>query len=99
MSNNWRQVLFSDEKTLCLAPDHPSVAGAQQALTDKTRHPPKLHVWGSAGSRFTSQLYFLTQKMDALLYQKIFSVKLQERHLIYSHSCPLKRREMGIVTG
>ena len=88
LNSNWKDVLFSDEKSFWLG--QPSDSCWQQ-LDDRVeeeieQYTPKLHVWGSIGYYFKTDLYFFEENMNAKLYQKIVSERLPPNH--FAPECP-----------
>ena len=78
---NWRQVLFSDEKTFELfARPHNqyiwSKSAADVPANPTVKHPPKLHVWGGMSYYGKTELYFFTGNTDALFYKGILKERL-----------------------
>lgn len=78
---NWRQVLFSDEKTFELFA-HPhnqyiwTKSAAEVPANPTVKHPPKLHVWAGMAYHGKTELYFFTGCMDAAFYKGILEERL-----------------------
>jgi transposase len=91
---DWRNVLFSDEKTFChgTAPTRCWQKPGQRVTRAVSRHPSKLHVWGAVGHFVKSDLFFFTENMDAELYQRILMSNLKESMLHYAADAPAKVR-------
>lgn len=78
---NWRDVLFSDEKTFELfAHPHNQFVWSESAekvpANPTVKHPPKLHVWGGIGYNGKTQLYIFTGNMDSAFYEGILKERL-----------------------
>lgn len=76
--DDWKNVLFSDEKTFWLGAQEKKAwqDPKHRTLTFKRRYTPKLQVWGGIGHYFKTRLYFFEQNMDAKLYVKILKARL-----------------------
>ena len=78
MQDDWKNVLFSDEKSFWLGAEEKK--GWQdpkhRTLIMKHQYAPKLQVWGGVGHFFKTELYFFEQNMDAELYRKILKNRL-----------------------
>jgi hypothetical protein len=78
---NWRLVLFSDEKTFELFA-HPHnqyvwTSSVDDVPTNPTvKHPPKLHVWAGISYYGKTELYFFTGNMDSAFYKGILKERL-----------------------
>lgn len=78
---NWRTVLFSDEKTFELfASSHnqyiwTATSDGVPALPT-VKHPPKLHVWGGISFYGKTELYVFTGTMDSKFYKGILKERL-----------------------
>jgi transposase len=88
LNANWKDVLFTDEKSFWLG--QPSDWCWQQ-LDDRIeeeleQETPKLHVWGSIGYYFKTDLYFFEENLNAKLYQSIVSKRLPPNH--FASDCP-----------
>ena len=85
---NWREVLFTDEKSFWLG--NPSDSCWQQlddrVIEEMAQWTPKLHVWGGIGYYFKSELYFFEENLNAELYQKIISKRLPPTD--FAPGCP-----------
>lgn len=88
----WRNVLFSDEKTFWLgsSPGYAWQEPGNRIEEEVKKYPPKLNVWGAIGYHVKSKLYFFKENMNGPLYQKIINARLPEKHLTYSSKCPKK---------
>ena len=88
MHADWKQVLFTDEKSFWLG--SPSDSCWQQlddrVVEETARFTPKVHVWGSIGYYFKTKLYFFEENMTAKLYQKIVSERLPPN--LFASDCP-----------
>ena len=78
---NWRQVLFSDEKTFQLfGHPHNRYIWAPEAsdvpAQATVKHPPKLHVWAGMSYYGKTELYMFTGNMDAEFYEGILKERL-----------------------
>ena len=78
---NWKQVLFSDEKTFELfATAHNqyiwAVAPDDVPGQPTVKHPPKLHVWGGISYYGKTELYVFTGNMTAEFYEGILKERL-----------------------
>lgn len=78
---NWRTVLFSDEKTFELfAASHNqfiwAAAPEDVPALPTVKHPPKLHVWGGISFHGKTELYIFTGNMDAEFYEGILKERL-----------------------
>jgi hypothetical protein len=92
INNNWKSVLFTDEKSFWLGSFSEY---AWQQLDDRIeveteKWTPKLHVWGGIGYYFKSKLYFFEENMNAPLYQKILKKRLPPTP---APDCPRKLKE------
>jgi hypothetical protein len=89
-NQNWRRVLFTDEKSFHLGTfvSHSWQEPGKRKTRSVTRHPPKLHVWAGAGYYTKAKLYFFTENLTAKLYRRILTSQLPEKHLIYAPDCP-----------
>lgn len=92
-AQNWRRVLFSDEKTfeLFMHPKNQYVwtdAAANVPVQPTVKHPPKLHVWAGFGYNGKTELYCFTGTMDKEFYLGI----LQERLVVDSQRIFGRRR-------
>jgi transposase len=88
LNADWKEVLFTDEKSFWLG--QPSDSCWQQ-LDDRVeeeleQYTPKLHVWGSIGYYFKTDLHFFEENMNAALYQNIVSQRLPPNH--FAPDCP-----------
>jgi DDE superfamily endonuclease len=78
---NWRLVLFSDEKTFELFA-HPhnqyvwSTSAENVPVNPTVKHPPKLHVWGGISYYGKTELYVFTGNMDSPFYEGILKERL-----------------------
>jgi hypothetical protein len=79
---NWRRVLFSDEKTFELFA-HPrnqyiwTATAAEVPAQPTVKHPPKLHVWGGISYFGKTELYIFTGNMNAVFYKSILKTRLR----------------------
>lgn len=78
---NWRLVLFSDEKTFELfAQPHNQYVWTDRAdqvnPLPTVKHPPKLHVWAGISYFGKTELYVFTGNMDAPFYKGILKERL-----------------------
>ena len=92
LNADWKEVLFTDEKSFWLG--QPSDSCWQQ-LDDRVeeeleQYTPKLHVWGSIGYYFKTDLHFFEENMNAALYQNIVSQRLPPNH--FAPDCPERSR-------
>ena len=80
-NQNWKTVLFTDEKTFELY-GHPKnnfiwdVSPDAVPPSPKVKHPPKIHAWGGMSYYGKTKLYIFTENMDRYLYVKILSTRL-----------------------
>jgi hypothetical protein len=78
---NWRDVLFSDEKTFELFA-HPknqyiwTSSAAEVPPNPTVKHPPKLHVWGGISYYGKTELFIFTGNMDREFYKGILEERL-----------------------
>jgi hypothetical protein len=80
-NQNWRHVLFSDEKTFELFA-HPhnqyvwSTSADRVPVSATVKHPPKLHVWAGMSYYGKTKLYIFTGNMDSPFYEGILKERL-----------------------
>jgi transposase len=80
-NQNWRTVLFTDEKTFELY-GHPKnnfvwdVSPDAVPASPTVKHPPKIHVWGGMSYYGKTKLYIFTENLDRHLYVKILRTRL-----------------------
>jgi hypothetical protein len=78
---NWRNVLFTDEKTFQLF-GHPKNDFVWEESAEavppgsKVKHPPKVHVWAGMSYYGKTKLYMFDQNLDQHLYLKILTTRL-----------------------
>jgi hypothetical protein len=81
LRQNWRQVLFSDEKTFELFA-HPhnqyiwTATAAEVRPQPTVKHPPKLHVWGGISYLGKTELFVFTGNMDGPFYKRILTERM-----------------------
>jgi transposase len=83
LNDNWKYVLFTDEKTFELggSPDK-SWQDPNERVTDEVKkHSGKVHVWGGIGNHFKTNLYFFHETLDATLMYKILNSNLPPKHI------------------
>lgn len=89
-NQDWKQVLFSDEKVFWLTPG-PGKRWQQpghRVRRPVPKYPKKLNIWGAAGYYMKSKLYFFQSTMDGPLYQKVIKSRLSQNALEFAHDCP-----------
>jgi transposase len=80
-NQDWRLVLFTDEKTFELygRQQHNIVWAAsadEVPASAVVKHPPKLHVWGGMSYYGRTKLFVFTGNMDAEFYKSILEERL-----------------------
>jgi transposase len=95
---NWKQVIFSDEKSFWLGsvPTHAWQEPGNRKKVEVKTHTKKIHVWGAMGYYFKTKLYFFEKNLTAALYQTIIKDRLQQKNITYSDDCPQYLREKWI---
>jgi hypothetical protein len=94
----WKNVLFSDEKTFWLgaSPDYAWQDPNDRIEEEVSTYVPKLNVSGAVGYHVKSKLYFFEENLVGELYREILNERLPEKHLTYSPTCPKKLRKKWI---
>jgi transposase len=89
---NWRNILFSDEKTFQLGAgeEYAWQEPGDREVKEYVLHAPKLNVWGAIGAYIKTPLYFFEENMDSELYQGVLKQRIKEKHLIYAPDAPKK---------
>jgi hypothetical protein len=88
---DWRVVLFTDEKTFTLFGNNShEVIWAESAADvppqSRVKHPAKLHVWGGVSFYGKTQLFIFQGNMDKMLYKSILEERLlQDARAIFGH--------------
>ena len=79
-SRNWRNTLFTDEKTFVLGKGgnrHNDVywckEGEQPPVKQSVKHPSKFHVWGGISYWGQTGLFVFTENLDGDLYREILT--------------------------
>jgi transposase len=96
INDNWRKVLFSDEKTFELqtGPHKCWENPAKRKVRRVKRWPKKIHVWGGIGYWWQTKLYFFEQNLDGELYRKILNKCLPPA---YTPKCPARLRDAWVL--
>jgi len=94
-NHNWRQTMFSDEKTFWVGsgPTHAWQEIGNRREQEYSRYGPKVVVWGTVGYYFKIELYFTDDIIDGDVYRAIIKRCLNERKIIYAPDCPPELRE------
>lgn len=91
---NWKQVLFTDEKSFWLetTDTHAWQERGKRKTVKKSRWVKKLHVWGGIGYFYKTNLHCFEANMNAELYQSILRKNLPPDH---APDCPARMRSSG----
>jgi len=89
---NWKQVLFTDEKSFWLetTDTHAWQERGKRKTVKKSRWVKKLHVWGGIGYFYKTNLHCFEANMNAELYQSILRKNLPPDH---APDCPARYEE------
>lgn len=96
MNYDWKQVIFTDEKSFWLGSgqSHCWQRRDERITRQVKRHPKKLHVWAGIGYYGKFKLYLFEENLKAPLYQKILRARLPESEITYApHSTRLMRKK------